>query len=143
VTAIRPAVPADHSRLREIATASKGVWGYDDEQLRTWAAGLDLNRDIWVAEEDGGAVGWVALLPQDDGTCELDDLWVDAPAIGRGAGTALFRFASERARSRGATALRWEADPNAVGFYERMGATVVGEATSSWGRTIPVMRVEL
>jgi GNAT superfamily N-acetyltransferase len=143
VTAIRQAVPADEPRLRAIGERSKGVWGYEPERLRTWAAGLDLAREIWIADDDGEAVGWVAVLPPEDGTCELDDLWIDEPAIGRGAGTALFRFASDQARAWGATSLRWESDPNAVGFYERMGAEVVGETASSWGRTLPVMRVAL
>ena len=37
----------------------------------------------------------------------------------------------------------WEADPNAVGFYERMGAAVVGETESTWERSIPVMQPEV
>jgi GNAT superfamily N-acetyltransferase len=140
---LQPALASDHPRLREIAAASKGYWGYDQERVRAWADGLDLTRDIWIVWDGDAALGWVALVRLPSGGCELDDLWVDPVAIGEGVGTVLFRFACDRAREWGAPVLRWETDPNAVGFYERMGAVTVGEATSSWGRTIPVMQVEL
>jgi GNAT superfamily N-acetyltransferase len=140
---LRPAVPGDEPRLRAIAEASKSHWGYDSELVRRWAGSLDLSREIWVAEIDGEITAWSALLPAGDGVCELDDLWVGPRAIGAGIGTALFRHAEAWARARGACALRWEAEPNAVGFYERMGAAVVGTSTSSWGRSLPVMQVEL
>ena len=143
VVALRAAGPADHGRLRAVAEASKGHWGYDPARLRAWAAALDLSREIWVAEVDGEIVGWAAVLPPVDGVCELDDLWVEPGSIGCGIGTLLFEQALERARSLGARALRWEADPNAVGFYERMGAATVGTSTGSWGRELPVMEVLL
>jgi GNAT superfamily N-acetyltransferase len=140
---VRPASPADESRLRAVAEASKGYWGYDARRLRDWAATLEFSREIWVAEIDDEIAGWAALLPPDDGVCELDDLWVEPGAIRTGIGTALFRHAVDRARAAGAQVLRWEAEPNAVGFYERMGAETVGTATSEWGRTLPVMQVSL
>jgi GNAT superfamily N-acetyltransferase len=140
---LRPAVPGDEPRLRAIADASKSHWGYDARRVRGWAESLDLSRELWVAEIDGEIVAWSALLPPSDGICELDDLWVEPRAIRAGIGTALFRHAEALARAGGARALRWEADPNAVGFYERMGAAVVGTSTSSWGRSLPVMQVEL
>ncbi len=140
---IRRAGPADDRQLREIAFRSKGQWGYDQRRLRDWASRLDLAREIWLAEEDGEPIAWLALLPPAEGVVELDDLWVDEPAIGGGVGTALFRFARVRARELGGTALRWEAEPNAIGFYERMGAETIGTAQGSWGRELPVMRVSL
>ena len=140
---IRRASDADEGRIREVAAASKGYWGYPPERVGSWADGLDLTREIWVAEERGVVVAWLALLPPVDGAAELDDLWVEPAAIGHGVGTRLFAFARERAGELGAGALRWEAEPNAVGFYDRMGAREVGTATSSWGRTLRVMRVGL
>ena len=140
---LRPATQADHERLRELTLESKAHWGYDLERVRSWAARLDFAREIWVAEVGGEIVAWVALRPPDDGVCELDDLWVEPAAIRSGIGTRLFRHAADRARAAGARSLRWEAEPNAVGFYERMGAETVGTVTSDWGRTLPVMQVEL
>ncbi len=140
---VRLATPADHERLRELTFESKAHWGYDHELVRRWAETLDFAQEIWVAELRGKIVAWAGLSPPDGGVCELDDLWVEPTAIRTGIGTALFRHAVEWARAAGARALRWEAEPNAVGFYERMGAETVGTATSEWGRTLPVMQVEL
>jgi GNAT superfamily N-acetyltransferase len=140
---IRPAEPTDEPRLRAIAEASKGHWGYDADLVRDWASDLELADDVWIAWDGDTALGWVSLVRISPEKCELRDLWVDPPAIGGGVGTALFGFARDQAREWGASALRWEAEPHALGFYERMGAITVDEATSSWGRTLPVMQVEL
>jgi GNAT superfamily N-acetyltransferase len=140
---MRLAAQDDHERLRELTFESKAHWGYDHELVRSWTATLDFAREIWVAELGGEILAWAALGPPEDGVSELDDLWVEPAAIRTGIGTALFRHAADQARATGARALRWEAEPNAVGFYERMGAETVGTATSEWGRTVPVMQVEL
>jgi GNAT superfamily N-acetyltransferase len=140
---LRPATPDDAPRLRAVAEASKGYWGYDPVRVRDWAATLDFSREIWVAEVEGELVAWSALRANGDGTWVLDDLWVSPEAIGTGIGRTLFQHAADRARTGGAHTMRWEADPNAVAFYEHMGADTIGTVTSEWGRTLPVMQVEL
>ena len=62
--------------------------------------------------------------------------------MGRGVGRELF----ERAKALGAgcSRMEWEADPNAVPFYEHLGATVVRDSPpTEWGRVLPVMAVSL
>ena len=142
---VRPAEPADHERLRELTFESKAYWGYDRDLVRRWADGLgfDSGQERWVAEVGGELVAWSGLVPPVDGVAVLEDIWVEPSWMGRGSGERLFRLAVERARELGARVLQWEAEPHAVGFYERMGANTVGTTTSSWGRTLPVMRVEL
>ncbi len=142
---IRSARSEDVPRLREVAYAAKLHWGYDEQLVRSWSDGLDLPAEAvqWVAEEDGRVVGWAAILPPEDGVCLLDDLWVDPAAMGHGAGRSLFDTAAGRARELGARALEWAADPHAVGFYEHVGAQVVDDHVSEWGREIPWMRLEL
>jgi N-acetylglutamate synthase-like GNAT family acetyltransferase len=140
---LRRATEADDARIREVAEASKGYWGFEPERVRAWPASLDLSREIWVAERGGRIVAWAAVLPPADGSCELDDLWVEPESMGSGVGRDLFEQAATRGRELGARSLRWEAEPNAVGFYKRMGAATVGSATSAWGRELPVMEVAL
>jgi GNAT superfamily N-acetyltransferase len=146
---IRPAHPDEGQRLREIAIASKSYWGYDPEWVTEWAALGDFSaralseKAVYVAEADGRAVAFAVLIPNDK-VCILDDLWVEAEWIGHGIGSRLFRFCGEQARRLGAERLEWEAEPNAVGFYERMGARRVRDsARTMWGRVIPVMRADL
>jgi GNAT superfamily N-acetyltransferase len=146
---VRRAAPADGERLREVMAASKAHWGYERTRVDDWARGEDFSaarfgkREIYAAEVDGRLVAWFSLTPSTAGTCHLDDLWVEPSSIGRGVGRRLFEEASARARESNCSALEWDTDPNAQGFYERMGARVVGEVTSSWGRQLPVMRLEL
>ena len=146
---IRPAHPGEGERLREITAAAKGFWGYDGERVRAWAASLDLRPErlagahAFVAEVDGVAVGWAEILPPDDAVCALEHLWVEPARMRRGAGSQLFRHAAERAAGLGATAMEWEAEPNALGFYERMGGRAVRTTTSEWGRELTVMGVSL
>ena len=64
--------------------------------------------------------------------------------IGKGLGRQLFERAAEEARLRGARRLEWEAEPNATGFYERMGGTYVRDSElTEWGRVLHVLGVDL
>ncbi len=142
---IRPAGVGEEERLREIAIASKAHWGYDFELVRRWGAGLDFSRktELYVAEADGKVVAYASLMPEGD-VCVLDELWVEPRWIGKGVGSSLFAFAAERAEALRARRLEWEADPNAVGFYERMGARYLRDSEpSAWGRITPVMGIDL
>jgi len=146
---IRPAHPDEGERLREITVAAKGFWGYDGERVRAWAASLDLSpgrlagAHAFVAEVDGVAVGWAEVLPPGEAVCVLEHLWVEPARMRRGAGSQLFRHVAERAAGLGATAMEWEAEPRALGFYARMGGRPVGTTTSEWGRELTVMGVWL
>jgi GNAT superfamily N-acetyltransferase len=140
---IRPFRADDEERLRQVARASKAHWGYDAERVRTWAAGLEYaGKDVWVAD-DAGPVGYATLIVAAE-LAQLDELWVEPSWIGRGVGSELFRFVAARAESLGALRLEWAADPNSVGFYERMGARLLRDSPpSGWGRILPVMGIEL
>jgi GNAT superfamily N-acetyltransferase len=142
---LRPAVPDDYERVRELTFESKAHWGYDRDFVRRWAEGLGFEGDEerWVAELDGAIVAWAALVPPVDGVAVLDDLWVDPAAMGRGLGSRLFRLAADRARGLGAERLEWGAEPNAVGFYEKLGGRKVRDHVTEWGRVAPWMGLEL
>ena len=146
---IRPARPDEGERLREIAIAAKGHWGYDPAVVRRWAAEGDFSaaglraKEFFVAEADGRAVAWSALIPRGE-IVWLDDMWVEPEWIGKGVGSRLFRHAVERATELGASTMEWEAEPNAVGFYERVGGRYVRDSEpGEWGRVLPVMGIDL
>jgi len=142
---IRPPHPDEGERLREIATAAKAHWGYPPEQVEDWAADADFTtgKEVLVAEEDGRAVAFASLIGR-GAVIVLDDLWVEPEEMGKGVGGELFRRAADRAKELGARTLEWEAEPNAVGFYERMGARYLRDSPpTEWGRILPVMGIEL
>jgi GNAT superfamily N-acetyltransferase len=146
---IRSARADEGPRLKEIAIAAKGFWGYEPDQVRSWADQGDFTPErlqeliLFVAESDGRAIGWASLIPKDE-VGWLDDLWIDPDWIGKGVGSLLFRRAADHAKTMGARRLEWEAEPNAIGFYEKMGGTYVRQSEQTeWGRTLSVMGVEL
>lgn len=146
---IRPARADEGEILREIAFEAKSHWGYDRAWVRSWVAQGDFSpsalheREVLVAESGGRAIGFASLIRRSD-VCVLDDLWITPSLIGRGVGTELFQESARRARELGAKRLEWEAEPNAVGFYEKMGGEYLRDSEATeLGRVIPVMGLVL
>lgn len=77
---------------------------------------------------------------------ELDHLWVLPERIGSGIGRSLFEHAVHRASALGAEVLEIESDPNAEGFYRRMGAERIGENVfeiERQRRTLPLLALDV
>ena len=117
--------------------------------MREWADQGDFTPQrlqeliVFVADSGGSAIGWASLIPKGE-VGWLEDLWIDPDWIGKGVGSLLFRRSANLARTLGARRLEWEAEPNAIGFYEKMGGTYVRESEQTeWGRYLSVMGVEL
>jgi GNAT superfamily N-acetyltransferase len=131
VTEIVRAKPEDAETLTEIAHAAKRHWGYPENWMAAWRDVLTMRADFiaaniaYVAREDNLAVAFYVLTTEEDGI-HLDHLWVLPRAMGRGIGRALFEHAAAEAKNFGFDSIKIEADPNAEGFYERMGARRLG-----------------
>ena len=124
---IRNAILGEAASLTALCVRSKAHWGYDTAFMKLSAAALVVKEDdiaagrVLVAVDDADRViGMACVLPEGD-TADLDALFVDLPAIGSGAGRALFDAAVSLARRQGARRMTILADPNAAAFYERMG----------------------
>ena len=148
---IQRALPEEADLLSQIAFAAKSYWGYPKRWLEIWMPQLTFNSEYfeknesWVAEINGSPVAFYTLLEK-DGSSWLENLWVSPTFIGQGVGKRLFLHAAELARQRGFQMLRLEADPNAVGFYEKMGMTRFGERRSEVEghlRVLPIMQIKL
>jgi GNAT superfamily N-acetyltransferase len=147
---IREARPDEAGRLSELARRSKASWGYDEDFMSRASEELTIPMDaihahqVWVLQKESGAIlGFLRVIPGDPAI--LEDLWVEPAAMGAGHGRRLWEHAAAVARSGGASAMELDADPNALGFYERMGAVRVGVTPSTVvaGRELPRMRVPL
>jgi GNAT superfamily N-acetyltransferase len=145
------AQPEDAEALTEIAHAAKRHWGYPERWIESWRDTLTIRAEFvaanvaWLAMEDSRAVGFYVVTSEEDGL-HLDHLWIVPSAMGRGIGRALFEHAVEQARGLGSHALKIESDPNAEGFYKRMGARRVGEAVTEiegQRRQLPLLVYEL
>src|ERR1043166_446580 len=129
------AQPEDAATLTEIAYAAKRHWGYPESWIESWRDTLTIRAEFiaahvaWRATEEERVVGFYLLTNESDGL-HLDHLWIVPDAMGRGIGRALFEHAVEQALQLGQRTLKIEADPNAEGFYIRMGARRVGAAVT-------------
>jgi GNAT superfamily N-acetyltransferase len=145
---MRQALPKEGERLKEIGIESKAHWGYDEEFMSRFARVISMSseyvrkHDVWVLETAGDIAGFYGLIHRED-LCELDHLWLLPRFIGSGLGRLMFEHAVRRAGEIGATRLELEAEPNALGFYRRMGAREVREAQSALGRTVQIMALDL
>ena len=144
---IRPAQAGEAELLTALCVRSKAHWGYDDAFMRMSQASLTVSDAdialgrVLVAIDDDRILGLARV--EADG--ELGMMFVDPPAMGRGAGGALFAAAIAVARRLGARSMPILADPNAAPFYERMGARFVSHAPSDAipGRTLPLYEYDL
>lgn len=76
---------------------------------------------------------------------EIGALFVEPDRIGIGAGRALFEAAIDAARAEGFTTIFIDSDPDAEGFYPRMGAVRIGDAPSESipGRVLQRLRYDI
>jgi GNAT superfamily N-acetyltransferase len=148
---IRRAEPGDAGVLSRVAFAAKRYWGYPERWIEQWKESLTISpefvsrNEVYAATLNEEILGFHALVGEGR-EIQLEHLWVSPESIGTGVGRLLFEHAVSRAASLGAEVLRIEADPNAEGFYQRMGATRVGEIShpiDGQGRTLPLLVVEV
>ena len=149
---VRRATPEDAEVLTRIALAAKRHWGYPERWILQWTGVLTItpefvrNNEVHAATVEGGrTVGFYALVGEGR-RIELEHLWVSPEYMGEGVGRILFDHALGKAASLGAQTLRLEADPNAEGFYRRMGAERMGENVyeiEGQRRVLPLMAVEV
>ena len=147
---LRRARPDEAGVLSDPAIAAKGFWGYDQAFIESCRAELTLRpedvarRNVVVAEVGGVVVGFYSV-DGDPPVGELGNLWVRPGEIGTGLGRVMWRDAMATAAAAGFEYLEIGAEPNAEGFYRRMGAERVGEQPSGSvpGRMLPLMRVRV
>jgi len=148
---IRPAGAEEATALTRLCLRSKAHWGYDAAFMAQAELGLTVGADqiaagdVFVAIDDSGQVLGVHALAIEGAIADLDKLFVEPAAIGRGVGASLFRHAVGVAASRGCELMTILSDPNAASFYERMGAGFVAMAPSDAipGRELPLYHMRL
>ena len=148
---ILPAMSESAAVLTGIAFAAKRSWGYPESWIDAWRDLLTVSPEFIAEHETYAAVieGWIVgfyALEQKGEKSELVHMWVLPDVMGRGVGRSLFLHAMERARVSGCRVLEIESDPNAEGFYLRMGAHCVGLRISEIDgrrRELPILRCEI
>jgi GNAT superfamily N-acetyltransferase len=147
---IRRALPEEANSLTRIAQSAKQHWGYPEHWIKHWEPDLTITEDfirnnhVYVAESSGDICGFYALCVS-GAKAELEHMWVAPPYIGTGIGKELFLDAMNRSTAMRIRQVEITSDPNAVGFYKRMGAQQVGEVVSKIDdqlRELPRLKIE-
>ena len=156
---IRAAKKEEALILTRLSFKSKGYWNYPQKYFRVWQNELTINQgyieknDVFVFELDGEVVGYYSLIEV------LEDIEVDAVTItkgvwlehmfilpqhiGIGIGKTMFNHLRRRCCQLGIRELGILADPNAKGFYEKMGCEYKYEYPSTIkGRTTPYLQLK-
>ena len=148
---IRRAQPEEAAALTEIAHAAKRHWGYPENWIEHWKDDLTITPDFIATNEmyvaiSGEEIAGCCALVMSDSLAELEHMWIRPEHMGNGVGRVLFNKIVERAIAFDAKTVELSADPNAEGFYQRMGATHIGEVQSEiegQPRVLPRMSFDL
>jgi GNAT superfamily N-acetyltransferase len=89
------------------------------EEYRAWFTRVIAEREVWLWEEDGAALGFIVL-----GNATVDYLYVEPRMSGRGVGSALRDRAKAR-RPDGFSLWTFQQNGGARRFYERRGLRVI------------------
>ncbi|MFZ0063804.1 MAG: GNAT family N-acetyltransferase [Pyrinomonadaceae bacterium] len=147
---IRAATSQEAAELTRIAHEAKRHWGYPEHWLQRWDTDLTITPEfiaanhVFVAEDGDRLSGFYALTIKGE-KAELEHMWVAPDSIGSGVGKELFLDAMQKAAELRVTTVEILSDPNAEGFYQKMGAYRVGESTSEIDgepRILPRLSIE-
>jgi GNAT superfamily N-acetyltransferase len=146
---IRRARGAEAGDLTSIAFAAKRHWGYPEDWMKLWQDELTVLPDyvehnrVYVATSGERRLGWCAVTEQ-AGAHWLDYCWVLPEAAGMGIGRRLVGRAFELAAASRWPTLKVVADPNAEGFYRKLGFRRIGEWPSvPAGRRLPMLEADV
>jgi GNAT superfamily N-acetyltransferase len=125
------AQPEDAAVLTGIAMAAKRHWGYPENWMMKWQEILTISpacvsaNTVYKAMWDGAIIGFYVLFNSHE-LLELKHLWVHPDKMGNGVGQQLMAHAIRQAAPTEHENMEIESDPNAVGFFKKMGAHSVG-----------------
>lgn len=140
---IRQAVTADLPILNTISVASKSYWKYPEEWINAWKRDLTItptdleDMRVNVAEIDNYIVGFGAIK-ENESEYEIMHLWVFPDFMTQGIGKIILQSLIKSTIPN--KPIKVESDPNAYGFYTKMGFNKVGEIQSyPEDRYLPVL----
>jgi len=144
---VRDARPDEAFALEALHRRSSDVWEEYRAQLAAHPDAIEAphhaiaeGRVRVAVDTSSRLLGFSIVKPLEGGRCELDDLFVEPDSMGRGVGRLLVDDVASRASAAGASHVDVVANPNALGFYQRVGFRVTGEISTRFGRGIRMSR---
>lgn len=150
---IREAKDTESDSLTAISFESKRYWNYPEEYFDIWKKELTITPKyiqknmVFVAEFDSIPVGYFSIVKIKEDFWAgkvfvrkgfwLEHIFIKPEFIGKRVGTKLVGFAKDLCKQKKIECLNIFSDPNAKGFYDKVGARYIEESPSSIvGRTV-------
>lgn len=150
---IRPALLSDSVMLTAVSFASKQYWNYPEKYFEIWKDELTITPDyirkniVYIAEENQQVIGYFSLVEIEKDFWAgkvfvnkgfwLEHIFIKPKYIGQGIGSKLIAVLKEKCKEMKIDKIHIFSDPNAKGFYDKLGAHYLGESPSSIvGRTV-------
>lgn len=133
---IRRAEKSDLERLSDIAWQAKESWGYTPDMMAQMVDALTATEKtlateiVHVAECNSVVQGWISYVPVSDTAVSVEGLWVDPDIMGKAVGSTLWHAMQKDAVANGFREIEVLSDPNAFGFYEKMGCAYIRDEPS-------------
>ncbi|MBP2644251.1 MAG: GCN5-related N-acetyltransferase [Firmicutes bacterium] len=157
---IRPAKEADSKVLTEISFVSKRYWNYPEEYFAVWKDELTItpsyiqHNRLYIAEVDGKEAGYFSLVEVENDFWAgkvfvakgfwLEHIFIRPEYIGCGIGSQLVEHLKSICKELGLKKVLVFSDPNARGFYDKMGVRYRKEVASSIeGRTVSFYELDI
>lgn len=145
---IREVLLSEANELSELALHSKATWNYSEEFILACKEDLTIteeyikNNFVYVLVNDNAKIGFFSFLRNDKA---LDFLYIHPHYKGKGYGKILWEYAIEKANELGLKSFTIDSDPNAKGYYLKMGAQLIGETPSTVfkGRLLPLLKYDV
>ncbi len=151
---IRQAKPSDFEFLTKLSFRSKSHWEYPKAFFDIWSDELTITpgyineNDVYVYEIEDLVVGYYSIIElkadiEVSGITItkgywLEHMFIDPKSIGKGIGTQLFNHMQRKCGAKHIAKVGILSDPNAIGFYEKMGCIYMGNYPSTIkNRTTP------
>ena len=132
----------DTALLRALAHDSEAHWGKDESFMDTFDRVFNITEafiaenPVYIALDEGVPVAFWGLRQR-----ELEYFYVAAERLGQGVGKMMWAHLTEWCKAHNTYTFEFVTSPEAVGFYEKMGAVRDGTRASLIdGRAVPRFR---
>lgn len=148
-----------HKKLTEISLLSKKIWNYSDEEMEIFKNELTITKDYirknptYCLINNNEIMGYYSMVIECDDRYAgeifiekglwIEHMFINPKHIGNGYGSLLFKNIEEIYKI-SFKEVKVFSDPNAVGFYKKLGFKILRMSKSSIkGREIPVLKYKL
>lgn len=146
---VREALLKEANELSNLALSSKATWHYSEEFILACKEDLTIteryikNNYVYILEEKHEIIGFFSFQRKE--VDSLDFLYLHPSYKGKGHGKILWEGVIQKATELNIKSFTIDSDPNAEGYYIKMGAKLIGETPSTVfkDRLLPLLQYDV